>query len=47
MKERTLIPIQLESIVVPVATTLSLVTITKDLGVDVKVEETKATIMEE
>jgi hypothetical protein len=44
MEERTSILVHLESII---ATVLSLVVAKKNLRVDVKVEETKVTIMEE
>jgi hypothetical protein len=37
----------LETTVVPIAIALSLAATTEDLGVDVKVEGTKVTIMEE
>lgn len=47
MQERILFPVQLKPIDVLVAITPNLATTMEDLGVDVRVEETKATIMEE
>jgi hypothetical protein len=46
MEGVTLISIQLKTIIVPITTTPGPSAITEDLGVDVKIEVTKATIME-
>jgi hypothetical protein len=47
MEGAILILVQPETIVVPIATTPSLVAVTKGLGVDVRIEEIEVAVMEE